>query len=105
MRYTIDTKASRFLGVYLRELRIRREISLRRLAIQNEIDPAELSRWELGQRGIGLERILYLARAYQTDPEKILTAYRCAKFLACFLDYGTDQWRIGIRRAIEKGEL
>ncbi len=69
------------LGLKLRELREQAGLSLRKAAMQVDIDVAVLSKMERGERKFSKELVLKLADLYRTDPDKLVVEFLSEKLL------------------------
>jgi len=69
------------LGLKLRELREQAGLSLRKAAIQADIDIAILSKMERGERKLSKELVLRLAELYKTDSDKLIIDFLSEKVL------------------------
>ncbi|MBP9017816.1 MAG: helix-turn-helix domain-containing protein [Paludibacteraceae bacterium] len=69
------------LGLKLRELREKSGLSLRKAAMQADIDVAVLSKMERGERKFSKELVLKLARLYNANSEKLLIEFLSEKVL------------------------
>ena len=63
------------LGKYIKEKRLAKGQSLNQFAIENEIDPAILSRIENLKQGIKLQVLVNIARGFQNTPAEFLTEF------------------------------
>lgn len=68
-------------GRRLRELREEAGLSLRKAAMQVDIDVAILSKMERGERKLTKELILKLAKMYNENPEKLIVDYLSEKVI------------------------
>jgi len=69
------------LGLKLRELREQSGLTLRKAAMQADIDVAILSKMERGERKLTKELILKLAQMYKVKPEKLIIDFLSEKVL------------------------
>ncbi len=69
------------LGLKLRELREKSGFSLRKAAMQADIDVAVLSKMERGERKLSKELVLKLAKLYNANSEKLLIEFLSEKVL------------------------
>lgn len=69
------------LGMKLRELREQSGLSLRKAAMQADIDVALLSKMERGERKFSKELVLKLAELYKANSEKLVIDYLSEKVL------------------------
>jgi len=69
------------LGLKLRELREQAGLSLRKAAMQADIDIAILSKMERGERKLSKELVLKLAELYKTDSDKLIIDFLSEKVL------------------------
>jgi len=69
------------LGLKLRELREQKGLSLRKAAMQVDIDVAILSKMERGERKFSKELVLKLAELYKTDADKLVIDFLSEKVL------------------------
>lgn len=69
------------LGPKLRELREQAGLSLRKAAMQVDIDVAILSKMERGERKFSKELVLKLANLYHANSEKLLIEFLSEKVL------------------------
>lgn len=69
------------LGQKLRELREQAGLSLRKAAMQVDIDVAILSKMERGERKLSKELVLKLAKLYNVNSEKLLIQFLSEKVL------------------------
>jgi transcriptional regulator with XRE-family HTH domain len=69
------------LGPKLRELREQAGLSLRKAAMQVDIDVAILSKMERGERKFSKELVLKLANLYHANSEKLLIEFLSEKIL------------------------
>lgn len=69
------------LGLKLRELREQAGLSLRKAAMQVDIDVAILSKMERGERKFSKELVLKLANLYHANSEKLLIEFLSEKIL------------------------
>jgi len=60
------------IGRYLRELRLSRGWTLKELSKKTAVAGSSLSRVELGERGISINVLCKLARAFEVSPGDIL---------------------------------
>ncbi len=68
-------------GQRLRELREKAGLTLRKAAMQADIDVAILSKMERGERKLTKELILKLAKMYNENPEKLIIDFLSEKVL------------------------
>jgi HTH-type transcriptional regulator, competence development regulator len=68
-------------GQRLRELREKAGLTLRKAAMQADIDVAILSKMERGERKLTKELILKLAEMYNEKPEKLIVDYLSEKVI------------------------
>jgi HTH-type transcriptional regulator, competence development regulator len=68
-------------GKKLRELRKKRGITLRKAAMQADIDVAILSKMERGERKLSKEWVLKLAELYNERPEKLIVDFLSEKVI------------------------
>ena len=68
-------------GQRLRELREKAGLTLRKAAMQADIDVAILSKMERGERKLTKELILKLAQMYNVKPEKLIIDFLSEKVL------------------------
>jgi HTH-type transcriptional regulator, competence development regulator len=66
-------------GQRLRELREKAGLTLRKAAMQADIDVAILSKMERGERKLTKELILKLAKMYNENPEKLIVVFLSEK--------------------------
>ena len=66
-------------GKKLRELRKKAGLTLRKAAMQADIDVAILSKMERGERRLTKELILRLAEMYNENPEKLIIEFLSEK--------------------------
>jgi len=69
------------IGLKLRELREQAGLSLRKAAIQVDIDVAILSKMERGERKFSKELVLRLADLYKANPDKLVIDFLSEKVL------------------------
>lgn len=69
------------LGQQLRELREQAGLSLRKAAMQVDIDVAILSKMERGERKFSKELVLKLAKLYKSNPDKLVISFLREKVL------------------------
>lgn len=69
------------LGLKLRELREQAGLSLRKAAMQVDIDVAILSKMERGERKFSKELVLKLAELYKVDSDKLIIDFLSEKVL------------------------
>ena len=69
------------LGLKLRELREQAGLSLRKAAMQVDIDVAILSKMERGERKFSKELVLKLADLYKTNSDKLVIDFLSEKVL------------------------
>ena len=69
------------LGLKLRDLREQSGLSLRKAAMQVDIDVAILSKMERGERKFSKELVLKLAELYNTDADKLVIDFLSEKVL------------------------
>ncbi len=77
----MSTQKMSTLGLKLRELREKSGLSLRKAAMQADIDVAVLSKMERGERKFSKELVLKLARLYNANSEKLLIEFLSEKVL------------------------
>ena len=68
-------------GQKLRELREKAGLTLRKVAMQADIDVAILSKMERGERKLTKELILKLAEMYNEKPEKLIVDFLSEKVI------------------------
>jgi len=68
-------------GQKLRELREKAGFTLRKAAMQADIDVAILSKMERGERKLTKELILKLAKMYNESPEKLIIDFLSEKVI------------------------
>ncbi|MGC9375890.1 MAG: helix-turn-helix domain-containing protein [Bacteroidales bacterium] len=68
-------------GQKLRELREKAGLTLRKAAMQADIDVAILSKMERGERKLTKELILKLAKMYNENPEKLIIDFLSEKVI------------------------
>ncbi len=68
-------------GQKLRELREKAGLTLRKAAMQADIDVAILSKMERGERKLTKELILKLAEMYNEKPEKLIVDFLSEKVI------------------------
>jgi transcriptional regulator with XRE-family HTH domain len=69
------------LGLKLRELREQAGLSLRKAAMQVDVDVAILSKMERGERKFSKDLVLKLAELYKADPNKLIIDFLSEKVL------------------------
>ncbi len=69
------------LGLKLRQLREQAGLSLRKAAMQADIDVAILSKMERGERKFSKELVLKLAALYKADSDKLVIDFLSEKVL------------------------
>jgi len=69
------------LGLKLRELREQAGLSLRKAAMQTDIDVAILSKMERGERKFSKGLVLKLANLYNANPDKLIIDFLSEKVL------------------------
>ncbi len=69
------------LGLKLRELRKQAGLSLRKAAMQVDIDVAILSKMERGERKFSKELVLKLAELYKANSDKLIIDFLSEKVL------------------------
>jgi transcriptional regulator with XRE-family HTH domain len=69
------------LGIKLRELREKAGLSLRKAAMQVDIDVAILSKMERGERKFSKELVLKLADLYKANPDKLIIDFLSEKVI------------------------
>jgi len=69
------------LGLKLRELREQAGLSLRKAAMQTDIDVAILSKMERGERKFSKELVLKLADLYKANSDKLIIDFLSEKVL------------------------
>jgi len=69
------------LGQKLRELREQAGLSLRKAAMQVDVDVAILSKMERGERKFSKDLVLKLAELYKADPNKLIIDFLSEKVL------------------------
>ncbi|HCI57180.1 MAG TPA: transcriptional regulator [Bacteroidetes bacterium] len=77
----MSTQKMSTLGLKLRELREKSGFSLRKAAMQADIDVAVLSKMERGERKLSKELVLKLAKLYNANSEKLLIEFLSEKVL------------------------
>lgn len=77
----MSTQKMSKLGLKLRELREQSGLTLRKAAMQADIDVAILSKMERGERKLTKELILKLAQMYKVKPEKLIIDFLSEKVL------------------------
>lgn len=84
------------LGLKLRELREQAGLSLRKAAMQVDIDVAILSKMERGERKFSKELVLKLANLYHANSEKLLIEFLSEKVLYEIEneDYGLEALKV-----------
>jgi transcriptional regulator with XRE-family HTH domain len=84
------------LGPKLRELREQAGLSLRKAAMQVDIDVAILSKMERGERKFSKELVLKLANLYHANSEKLLIEFLSEKVLYEIEneDYGLEALKV-----------
>lgn len=68
-------------GLRLRELREKTGLTLRKAAMQADIDVAILSKMERGERKLTKELIFKLAEMYNEKPEKLIIGFLSEKII------------------------
>ena len=68
----METEAERLIGERVRDLRVKRRVSLLQFAAQNDFNPNVISRIERGDHNMTLETLLRLSRALETTPAELL---------------------------------
>lgn len=68
-------------GQRLRKLREKAGLSLRKAAMQADIDVAILSKMERGERKLSKELVLKLAEMYNENPEKLIVDFLSEKVI------------------------
>jgi len=69
------------LGLKLRELREQAGLSLRKAAMQVDVDVAILSKMERGERKFSKELVIKLANLYKVDSNKLIIDFLSEKVL------------------------
>lgn len=69
------------VGIKLRELREKSGLSLRRAAVQADVDIAILSKMERGERKFSKELIIRLSELYNTKPDLLIIDFLSEKVL------------------------
>lgn len=69
------------LGLNLRELREQAGLSLRKAAMQVDVDVAILSKMERGERKFSKELVLKLAELYKADSDRLIIDFLSEKVL------------------------
>ncbi len=77
------------LGKLIRKLRTDKDLPLRVVAAQIDIDQAILSKFEHGKRKPTREQVVQLAKFFKTNPDELLVAWLADKVI-CVLD-GEDK--------------
>lgn len=68
----METETGRIVGERVRDLRMKRGVSLRQFAVQSGFNPNVLSRIERGDHNVTLETLIRLCRALDTTPAELL---------------------------------
>lgn len=68
-------------GQRLRKLREKAGLSLRKAAMQADVDVAILSKMERGERKLSKELVLKLAEMYNENPEKLIVDFLSEKVI------------------------
>lgn len=63
------------LGIYIKNERIKLNITLNQFAFENDIDPAILSRIENQKQGIKINVLEKIARGFKMTPAEFLTKF------------------------------
>lgn len=66
------------LGKFISEKRKKLNISLNKFALENNIEPAALSRIENLKQGIKIETLCKIANGFKTTPARLLTEFEKA---------------------------
>jgi transcriptional regulator with XRE-family HTH domain len=84
------------LGQKLRELREQAGLSLRKAAMQADVDVALLSKMERGERKFSKELVLKLAELYNANSDKLLIEFLSEKVLYEIEneDYGLEALKV-----------
>lgn len=69
---TKKTSIKKTFGLTVRMLRYQAEMSQEELAEKAHLHPTYISSVERGQRSVGLEKIVYIARALEVSPKDLM---------------------------------
>jgi transcriptional regulator with XRE-family HTH domain len=91
-------------GQRLRELREKAGLTLRKAAMQADIDVAILSKMERGERKLSKELILKLAKMYNENPEKLIIDFLSEKVIYELKDeeFGLEALKVAEKELIYK---
>lgn len=91
-------------GQRLRELREKAGFTLRKAAMQADIDVAILSKMERGERKLSKELILKLAKMYNENPEKLIIDFLSEKVIYELKDeeFGLEALKVAEKELIYK---
>jgi transcriptional regulator with XRE-family HTH domain len=91
-------------GQRLRELREKAGLTLRKAAMQADIDVAILSKMERGERKLTKELILKLAKMYNENPEKLIIDFLSEKVIYELKDeeFGLEALKVAEKELIYK---
>jgi len=87
------------LGLKLRELREQAGLSLRKAAMQVDIDVAILSKMERGERKFSKELVLKLAELYKANSDKLIIDFLSEKVL---YELGDEDFGLEALKVAEK---
>ena len=87
------------LGLKLRELREQSGLSLRKAAMQVDIDVAILSKMERGERKFSKELVLKLAELYKANSDKLIIDFLSEKVL---YELGDEDFGLEALKVAEK---
>lgn len=63
------------ISLYIKERRLEKGVSLNEFAINNELEPATLSRYENGKRGINLMNLVKIANGFEQTLSEFLADF------------------------------
>lgn len=91
-------------GQRLRVLREKAGLTLRKAAMQADIDVAILSKMERGERKLSKELILKLAKMYNENPEKLIIDFLSEKVIYELKDeeFGLEALKVAEKELIYK---
>lgn len=94
------------LGLKLRELREQAGLSLRKAAMQTDIDVAILSKMERGERKFSKELVLKLAELYKANSDQLIIDFLSEKVLYELKDedFGLEALKVAEKRLKYKSE-
>lgn len=63
------------ISLYIKKRRQEKDISLNDFALDNELEPATLCRYENGKRGISLANLVKIAKGFGLTPSEFLAEF------------------------------